>query len=130
MGAPATHLISRGAGCCPQARGDALIRDLAGMELGAHPRGLVRSPVGPVMARGAAVPMEGAGRRLAGDLAPTAEQQQDVSQHGSGRAGHGPRHSQEAGAVAGLKGPTAPPSVHTEGWHAAHTQVAKGPGYK
>lgn len=28
MGAPATHLISWGAGCCPQARGEALIRDL------------------------------------------------------------------------------------------------------
>lgn len=59
MGVPATRLISQGAGCCPQARGDALIRDLAGMELSAYPRGLVGGPVGPVMARGTAVPMEG-----------------------------------------------------------------------
>lgn len=47
MGVPATRLISRGAGCCPQARGEALIRDLARVELGAHPEGSWGAPWAP-----------------------------------------------------------------------------------
>lgn len=43
MGAPATHLISWGAGCCPQATGDALIRDLVS-GAGCRPHGLVGGP--------------------------------------------------------------------------------------
>lgn len=125
MGVPATCLISRGAGCCPQAR-EAPIRDLARVELGAHPEGSwgARWAPGPRCR----CPHGGdAGRGLAGGLPPTAEGQQKCEPawvwEGGTRTqalpgGRGP--------WADLKGPTTSLSGHTKGWRPANTQVTKG----